>query len=117
MSFFLFSLSKQHTFQWTNAENTFSNEYFRLLVEEKWTPKLTHNGQPWTGPDQYEDSTGQLMMLPSDLALIADPEFKKHVVAFAKNENQFFAAFASAFSKLLHAGCPVSVTKPWYQFW
>jgi cytochrome c peroxidase len=48
---------------WTNAENTFSNEYFRLLVEERWSPKLTHNGKPWTGPDQYEDSSGQLMML------------------------------------------------------
>ena len=48
---------------WTNAENTFSNEYFRLLLEERWSPKLTHNGKPWTGPDQYEDSSGQLMML------------------------------------------------------
>jgi cytochrome c peroxidase len=50
---------------WTFAENTFSNEYFRLLVEERWSPKTTHNGRPWSGPDQYEDSTGKLMMLPS----------------------------------------------------
>lgn len=34
---------------WTFAENTFSNEYFRLLIEERWSPKMTHNGQPWTG--------------------------------------------------------------------
>ena len=27
---------------WTNAETTFSNEYFRLLVEERWSPKVTH---------------------------------------------------------------------------
>ena len=39
---------------WTNAENTFSNEYFRLLLEERWSPKATHRGKPWTGPDQYE---------------------------------------------------------------
>ncbi len=38
---------------WTNAETTMSNEYFRLLVEERWSPKLSHNGKPWTGPDQY----------------------------------------------------------------
>lgn len=38
---------------WTFAENTMSNEYFRLLVEERWSPKMSHNGQPWTGPDQY----------------------------------------------------------------
>lgn len=34
---------------WTFAENTFSNEYFRLLIEERWSPKMTHNGKPWTG--------------------------------------------------------------------
>jgi len=45
-------------------ENTFSNEYFRLLLEERWSPKMTHNGKPWDGPDQFEDSTGKLMMLP-----------------------------------------------------
>jgi len=55
---------------WTNAENSFSNEYFRLLVEERWSPKLMHNGKTWTGPDQYEDATGKLMMLPSDIALV-----------------------------------------------
>ncbi len=49
---------------WTFAENTFSNEYFRLLVEERWSPKLSHNGKPWDGPDQFEDATGKLMMLP-----------------------------------------------------
>ena len=38
---------------WTFAENTMSNEYFRLLVEERWSPKTTHNGKPWTGPDQF----------------------------------------------------------------
>jgi len=42
---------------WTQAETTFSNEYFRLLLEERWSPKTTHSGKPWTGPDQYEDST------------------------------------------------------------
>jgi catalase (peroxidase I) len=30
---------------WTNAETTFSNEYFRLLLEEKWSPKKTHKGK------------------------------------------------------------------------
>ncbi len=38
---------------WTFAENTMSNEYFRLLVEERWTLKMTHQGKPWTGPDQF----------------------------------------------------------------
>jgi len=102
---------------WTFAENTFSNEYFRLLVEERWSPKSTHNGKPWTGPDQFEDSTGKLMMLPSDMALILDPEFKKYVEMYAKDEQVFFKDFAKAFSKLLELGVPFAATKPWYQVW
>lgn len=102
---------------WTFAENTFSNEYFRLLVEERWSPKMSHNGKPWDGPDQFEDSTGKLMMLPSDMVLVQDPEFKKVVELYAKDEPAFFKDFASAFSKLLELGVDFPSTKPWYQFW
>lgn len=103
---------------WTNAENTFSNEYFRLLVDERWSPKTTHNGKPWDGPDQYEDASGALMMLPSDIVLIADPSFKKWVEIYAKDENRFFKDFAKAFAKLLELGCPTLIGgKAWYQFW
>jgi cytochrome c peroxidase len=102
---------------WTNAENTFSNEYFRLLIEERWSPKATHNGKPWTGPDQFEDASGKLMMLPSDIALILDPEFKKYVELYAYNEDAFFKDFAKAFAKLLELGVPFAATKPWYQVW
>ena len=58
LSFFFFS------------ETTFSNEYFRLLIEEKWTIKKTHEGKPWTGPVQFESPDGALMMLPSDIAMV-----------------------------------------------
>lgn len=102
---------------WTNAETTFSNEYFRLLLEERWSPKVTHNGKPWTGPDQFEDATGALMMLPSDMWLIADPDFKKWVEVYAKDEDRFFRDFAKAFTKLIELGVPFAATKPWYQFW
>jgi cytochrome c peroxidase len=43
-------------------ENSFDNDYFRLLMQHEqqegsfWTRKLTHNGQPWMGPDQYEET-------------------------------------------------------------
>jgi cytochrome c peroxidase len=57
------------------------------------------------------------MMLPSDMALIADPAFKKWVEIYAKDEDRFFADYAKAFSKLLHLGVPSSPLKPWYQFW
>lgn len=89
---------------WTNAETTFSNEYFRLLLEEKWTVKQTHDGKKWTGPMQYEAQKGELMMLPSDLWLLADPQFKKYVELYAKDEETFFRDFSAAFGKLLELG-------------
>jgi cytochrome c peroxidase len=89
---------------WTNAETTFSNEYFRLLLEEKWTEKKTHKGKPWNGPLQYEASNGQIMMLPADLWLTQDPEFRKYVELYAKDEAVFFQDFAAAFRKLLELG-------------
>mmetsp|Transcript_122632 Transcript_122632/g.281113 ORF Transcript_122632/g.281113 Transcript_122632/m.281113 type:complete len:366 (-) Transcript_122632:449-1546(-) len=90
---------------WTRAETTFSNEYFRLLLEEKWTLKKTHKGEKWTGPAQYEDPSGELMMLPSDMALVWDPEFRRAVEAYAADEELYFREFAAAFQKLLELGC------------
>ena len=57
------------------------------------------------------------MMLPSDMVLILDPEFKKHVELFAKDEDAFFKEFSKAFAKLLELGVPFAATKKWYQFW
>jgi len=85
---------------WTFAPTTFSNEFFRVLVEEKWTERK------WNGPKQYQDSTGKLMMLPADLAFIKDPEFKKWVDVYHKDEKIFFDHFAKAFAKLLELGVP-----------
>lgn len=93
---------------WTRAETTFSNEYYRELLENKWTRKTTHHGKKWTGPDQYEDPTGELMMLPADLVLIKDAAFRPIVEEFAKDEAKFFTEFAAAFQKLNELGtnCP-----------
>ena len=49
---------------------------------------------------QYKDPSGQLMMLPSDIALIEDAKFKKYVDVYAKDQKKFFADFAAAFEKL-----------------
>lgn len=54
-----------------------SNEYFKLLLSEKWTPKKTHKGKPWTGPLQYEDPSGELLMLPADMALLDPSTFAR----------------------------------------
>lgn len=67
-------------------------------MEEKWTEKK------WKGPKQFEDKTGKLMMLPTDLALIEDPKFKKYVEMYAKDEALFFKDFSAAFNKLMELG-------------
>lgn len=84
---------------WTFSPVTFSNEYFRLLVEEKWVPRQ------WNGPAQYKDATtGTLMMLPTDVELVRDPEFRKYTEMYAKDEALFFKDFAAAFQKLCERG-------------
>jgi cytochrome c peroxidase len=97
---------------WTNAETTFSNEYFRLLLEETWTPKTTHKGEEWKGPKQFEDPSGNLMMLPTDMAMLWDEEFRKHVRRYAADEDAFFEDFAKAFAKLLSLGVPLAAVAP-----
>lgn len=85
---------------WTRAPTTFSNEYFRLLIETKWVPKK------WNGPKQFENADGgDLMMLPADIALIEDADFKKWVDVYAKDEKKFFADFTKAYAKLTENGC------------
>jgi len=101
---------------WTRAETTFSNEFFRLLIEEPWTLKTTHKGKKWTGPQQFESKDGTLMMLPGDMAFVQDAEFRTLVESYAKDEALFFKDFAAAFAKLLELGVkfPETKKKGWF---
>lgn len=101
---------------WTRAPTTFSNMYFKELLENTWTLKQ------WDGPDQFEDPTGDLMMLPADMALLWDKDFRKYVAEFANDEDSFFKEFARAFQKLEENGVKAfqgkgGSGKPWYQIW
>ena len=62
----------------------------------------------WNGPEQYTDPTGDLMMLPADMAFIWDPEFKKFVELYAKDEELWHQDFAKAFQKLTENGCKLA---------
>jgi len=90
---------------WSNLPTTFSNDFFNLLLDTKWTKR------EWKGPLQYEDPSKQLMMLPADLALVQDPQFKKYVELYAKDEKKFFEDFSSSFSTLLSLGVPSKAAK------
>jgi cytochrome c peroxidase len=85
---------------WSRAPTTFSNEYFKLMLDEEWTVKK------WDGPKQYENATtgGDLMMLETDLALIKDTHFKRYVDAYAKDEKEFFNDFSESWTKLMELG-------------
>jgi ankyrin repeat protein len=73
----------------------------------EWKPRT------WDGPLQYEDvETGELMMLPTDLALKTDPKFRVYAELYAKNEEAFFRDFAAAFGKLLTLGVDASQPAP-----
>ncbi|TPX31516.1 hypothetical protein SmJEL517_g05136 [Synchytrium microbalum] len=83
--------------KWVENPTEFSNEYFHGLIYEKWFPK------EWDGKFQYENDEGE-MMLPSDMALVEDPEFKKYCQIYADNQETFFRDFAAAYGKVLELG-------------
>ena len=83
----------------TSQPVSFNNLYFTLLETVQWTPKQ------WDGPAQFEDPTGTLMMLPSDIVLTTDKSFSKYVKKYAKSQKEFFEDFTTAFQKLEELGC------------
>ena len=86
---------------WTFSPTVMTNDFFRLLMEEKW------GWRTWNGPKQYQDSTSKsLMMLPSDMALVQDEEFKKHVQRYATDSQVFFQEFSDVIVKLFELGVP-----------
>ncbi|KAF7548253.1 hypothetical protein G7046_g8739 [Stylonectria norvegica] len=86
---------------WTFSPTVLTNDYFRLLIEEKWQWKK------WSGPAQYEDKTTKsLMMLPSDLALIQDKKMKPWVEKYAKDNEVFFKDFSAVVLRLFELGVP-----------
>ncbi|KAL4078207.1 peroxidase [Scleroderma yunnanense] len=96
---------------WTFSPTTFTNDFYKLLFEEKWVWKK------WSGPKQLQDKkTGTLMMLPTDYVLTQDKSFKKYAKAYADDQDLFFKDFSAAFAKLLELGVPSQqfvASEPW----
>ncbi|SCU96179.1 LAFA_0G04764g1_1 [Lachancea sp. 'fantastica'] len=83
---------------WGAATNSFSNEFYNNLLNEQW--KLETND---AGNKQYNSKSG-FMMLPTDMALVQDPKYKKIVEEYASNQDAFFNDFAKVFTKLIENG-------------
>ncbi|KAI5294477.1 hypothetical protein KEM52_003933 [Ascosphaera acerosa] len=95
---------------WVNNPTRFSNQYFKLLLSLDWRPTTLENGFRqfiYVDPDLTEEEKKEeepLMMLPTDMALLSDPDFAKWVHIYAEDKDRFFADFAKVFGKLLELG-------------
>lgn len=89
---------------WTRSPLKFDNMYFKHLLELKWTKKK------WDGPEQFEDESGELMMLPTDICLTTDPGFLPYVKEYAASQELFFQDFAAVFGKLIALGAKQEAT-------
>jgi cytochrome c peroxidase len=89
--------------KWVNNPTRFSNTYFRLMMMHDWKRKRLENGM-----EQYvyvdEDLDEELMMLPTDIALLEDPKFRVWVERYAQDRDLFFRDFARVFAKLMELG-------------
>ncbi|BFZ63510.1 heme peroxidase [Saitoella coloradoensis] len=84
---------------WVRNPIRFSNTYFKLLLAETWTPKINVAGNL-----QFRDEDDEIMMLPTDMALLDDPKFAKWVKIYAEDKERFFEDFAGVFGKLIELG-------------
>ncbi|KAK8202971.1 cytochrome c peroxidase mitochondrial precursor [Phyllosticta capitalensis] len=86
---------------WTFSPTTLTNDYYRLLLDEKW------QWRKWNGPKQFEDvKTKSLMMLPTDMALIQDKKMKPWVEKYAKDQDLWFKDFSNCVMRLFELGVP-----------
>ena len=83
---------------WTPTPINFTNDFFNELLYENWTVKA------WSGEKQFEDGSKTLMMMPTDLELRDDPEFRKWSEIYVNDQKLFFEDFGKAFKKLTELG-------------
>ncbi|EME45258.1 hypothetical protein DOTSEDRAFT_108776, partial [Dothistroma septosporum NZE10] len=88
---------------WVNNPTRFSNTYFKLMLTRDWRVKILDNGvRQFVYYD--EDAEEELMMLPSDLALLGDQSFRSWVELYGEDKERFFEDFANVFAKLMELG-------------
>lgn len=96
---------------WTTTPTRWSNDYFKILFGYEWElTKSPAGAHQWVAKDAEDIIPGPTpdspkrkpTMLTSDLALRFDPAYEKISRRFLENPNEFAAAFAKAWYKLLH---------------
>jgi catalase-peroxidase len=98
---------------WTPTPTQWDNSFFETIFAYEWELTTSPAGaKQWkpkgdagkdTVPDAHRpDVRHQPMMATTDLALLADPEYRKICEAFRDDPARFADAFARAWYKLLH---------------
>ncbi|KAF9294843.1 heme peroxidase [Mortierella antarctica] len=96
---------------WTASPTVFTNTFFTELLGRNWTERK------WSGPKQFEDQESKsLMMLPADMVIAKDKEFRKWAEIYAKDEAKFFEDFAKAAQKLFELGVKFDENAKVYEF-
>ena len=99
--------------KWVNNPTRFSNTYFKMLLVNDWKKKRLDNGveqyvyvdeDAIDEDDEDVEEPEELMMLPTDIALIEDLSFRPWVELYAEDKDVFFDHFAKVFAKLLELG-------------
>ncbi|RCH86202.1 heme peroxidase [Rhizopus stolonifer] len=97
---------------WQEAPTVFSNEYYKAISTRTWVKKeLPHGGWQWVDKNNTD-----VMMLPAEISMYNDKEFKKYFDLYAKDEDKFFKDFAAAFKKLVELGVPFEGNEKVYEF-
>jgi len=99
---------------WVEDPTKFSNEFCADLFEDEWaeitseTPGLGLGMCPVKGKRQYnnEGGKGPQMMLVSDMCMLWDPEFRKHLKVYSEDSEVLKRDFGIAFKKLTELGFP-----------
>lgn len=90
----------------------FSNQYYKLLTKLNWKKKdlpkdSADKGASWqwvATPPGGDEEDEELMMLPTDHALIEDDSFRPWVEKYAADAKLFHEHFAAVFAKLIELG-------------
>ncbi|KAI9018021.1 heme peroxidase [Phycomyces nitens] len=97
---------------WDEAPTIFDNEYFTALVEREWVKKELPSGVwQWVSKENPD-----VMMLPAEIYMYNDKEFRKYFELYAKDQDKFFEDFAKAYKKLIELGVHFDDSDKEYKF-
>jgi len=89
---------------WTTTPTKWSNEYFQVLMQNKWETYSGPGGKLQWRVSNAESPFRSVMRFTSDIALISDDAYKAIVGKFAREPDALDSAFAAAWLKLTTAG-------------